>query len=224
MIDHVKSAMPSARIIAVLAALGASIAPAPAQDWPIKPVTMVYPFAAGSAADVLGRVFASRLSELLGQPVIFENVGGAGGMTGANRVAKARADGHQFVLGGTFITLNQTLYKNPLYNARTDLVPVALIVEQPIVLIVRNDLPVSNLPEFIAYAKANQGKMQYGSTGVGSIVHLGCALLNSRIGIDTTHVPYRGGGLIDTGFDRWPDRLHVPARRACDSADREQDR
>ena len=174
-------AVPSIRIIAVFAALVASIAPASAQDWPIKPVTMVYPFAAGSAADVLGRIFASRLTELLGQPVIFENIGGAGGMTGANRVAKAAADGHQFLLGGNFITLNQTLYKNPLYNARTDLVPVGLIVEQPIVLIARNDLPVSNLPEFIAYAKANQRKMQYGSTGVGSIVHLGCALLNSRL-------------------------------------------
>jgi tripartite-type tricarboxylate transporter receptor subunit TctC len=188
--------MQSTRIIAAFAALVASIAPAPAQDWPIKPVTMVYPFAAGSAADVLGRVFASRLSELLGQPVIFENVGGAGGMTGANRVAKAAPDGYQFMLGGTFVTLNQTLQKNVLYNARTDLAPLALIVEQPIVLITRNDLPAGNLPEFIAYAKANQAKMQYGSTGVGSIVHLGCALLNSAIGIDTTHVPYRGGGLI----------------------------
>jgi tripartite-type tricarboxylate transporter receptor subunit TctC len=183
-------------IIAVFAALAASIASAAAQDWPVKPVTMVYPFAAGSAADVLGRVFASRLSEILGQPVIFENVGGAGGMTGANRVAKGAADGHQLLLGGNFVTLNQTLYKNPPYNVRTDLVPVALIVEQPIVLIARNDLPVSNLPEFIAYAKANQGKMQYGSTGVGSIVHLGCALLNARIGIETTHIPYRGGGPI----------------------------
>jgi tripartite-type tricarboxylate transporter receptor subunit TctC len=157
---------------------------------------MVYPFAAGSAADVLGRVFASRLSELLGQPVIFENIGGAGGMTGANRVAKAAPDGYQFVLGGTFVTLNQTLQKNPLYDARTDLVPVALIVEQPGALIARSDLPASNLPEFIAYAKANQAKMQYGSTGVGSIAHLGCALLNSAIGIDTAHVPYRGGGLV----------------------------
>jgi tripartite-type tricarboxylate transporter receptor subunit TctC len=188
--------MKSARIVAAFAALVASITPAPAQDWPIKPVTMVYPFAAGSAADVLGRIFASRLSELLGQPVIFENVGGAGGMIGTNRVAKAGPDGHQLVLGGTFIALNQTLNKNPLYNARTDLVPAALIVEQPIVLVARNDLPVSNLPEFIAYAKANQAKMQYGSTGIGSIVHLGCALLNSAIGIEAAHVPYRGGGLI----------------------------
>jgi tripartite-type tricarboxylate transporter receptor subunit TctC len=188
--------MPSTRIIAAFAALMASITPAPAQDWPVKPMIMVYPFAAGSAADVLGRTFASRLSELLGQPIVFENVSGAGGMTGANRVAKAAPDGYQFVLGGNFVTLNHTHHKSPLYNARTDLAPVALIVEQPIVLIARNDLPANNLPEFIAYAKAHQGKMQYGSTGVGSIVHLGCALLNATIGVDTTHVPYRGGGLI----------------------------
>jgi tripartite-type tricarboxylate transporter receptor subunit TctC len=96
---------------------------------------MVYPFTAGSSADVLGRLFASRLSELLGQPIIFENVGGAGGMTGSNRVAKAAPDGYQFVLGGTFMALNQTLYKKPLYNLKTDFAPVALIVEQPIVLI-----------------------------------------------------------------------------------------
>jgi tripartite-type tricarboxylate transporter receptor subunit TctC len=110
--------------VAALAALVAAIAQATAQDWPTRPVTMVYPFTAGSSADVLGRLFASRLSELLGQPIIFENVGGAGGMTGSNRVAKAAPDGYQFVLGGTFMALNQTLYKKPLFA------PVALIVEQ----------------------------------------------------------------------------------------------
>ena len=165
-----------------------------AQDWPTRPVTMVYPFAAGSSADVLGRLFASRLSELLGQPIIFENVGGAGGMTGSNRVAKAAPDGYQFVLGGTFMALNQTLYKNPLYNLKTDFTPIALIVEQPIVLIARKDLPANNLPEFIAYARANQAKMQYGSAGVGSAPHLACELLNAAIGVNITHVPYRGGG------------------------------
>jgi len=184
---------------------------------------MVYSFAAGSAADVLGRVFASRLSELLHQPIIVENVGGAGGMTGTNRVAKAAADGHQLLLGGNYVALNQTLHNNPLYNARTDLVPVALIVEQPIVLIVRNDLRASNLPEFITYAKANQAKMQYGSTGVGSIVHLGCALLNSTIGVDTTHVPYRGGGLIVQDLIAGRIDYACLTRCACDPADREQD-
>jgi tripartite-type tricarboxylate transporter receptor subunit TctC len=150
---------------------------------------MVYPFAAGSAGDTVGRLFASRLSELLGQPVIFENVGGAGGMAGASRVAKAAPDGYQFLLGGTAQTLKQT----SSFNVVTDLTPVALIVEQPIVLIARNDLKADNLTTFIAYAKANQRTMQYGSAGAGSIVHLACALLNAAIGIDVIHVPYRGG-------------------------------
>jgi tripartite-type tricarboxylate transporter receptor subunit TctC len=186
--------MPSIKIIAAFAALVGAITPAPAQDWPIRPVTMVYPFAAGSAADVLGRLFASRLSELLGQTVVFENVGGAGGMIGSNRVAKAAPDGYQFVLGGTFMVLNQALYKNPLYNATTDFAPVALIVEQPVVLIARKDFPANDLSEFIAYARANQKKIQYGSGGVGSMPHLACELLNMAIGVNTTHIPYRGGG------------------------------
>jgi len=186
--------MPSINIIAAFAVLVGAITPATAQDWPIRPVTMVYPFAAGSAADAMGRIFASRLSELLAQTVVFENVGGAGGMIGSSRVAKAAPDGYQFVLGGTFMVLNQALYKNPLYNATTDFSPVALIVEQPVVLIARKDFPANDLSEFIAYARANQTKMQYGSGGVGSMPHLACELLNMAIGINTTHVPYRGGG------------------------------
>jgi len=188
--------MPSIKIIAAFAALVGAITPATAQDWPTRPVTMVYPFAAGSAADVLGRLFASRLSELLGQTVVFENVGGAGGMLGSNRVAKAAPHGYQFVLGGTFMVLNQALYKNPLYNAATDFAPVALVVEQPVVLIARKDFPANDLSEFIAYARTNQAKMQYGSGGVGSMPHLACELLNMAIGINTTHVHYRGGGSL----------------------------
>jgi tripartite-type tricarboxylate transporter receptor subunit TctC len=168
-------------------------AAAQAQTWPTRPVTMVVPFAAGSASDTMGRILAARLSEVLGQQVIIENVGGAGGMTGVARVAKAPPDGYQFVLGGvdTFAQ-NQTLYKKPQYNAVSDFVPVALVVEQPLILVARNDLPINNLPDFIAYAKANQGKMQYGSAGAGSGSHLACAQLNAAIGVDTTHVPYRG--------------------------------
>ncbi len=106
-----------------------------AQDWPIRPVTMVVPFAAGSASDTLARILAARLSEVLGQQVIIENVGGAGGMTGVARVAKAAPDGYQFALGGidTFAQ-NQTLYKKPLYNSVNDFEPVALMVEQAIIL------------------------------------------------------------------------------------------
>ena len=101
--------MPSIKIIAAFAVLVGAITPATAQDWPIRPVTMVYPFAAGSAADAMGRIFASRLSELLAQTVVFENVGGAGGMIGSSRVAKAAPDGYQFVLGGTFMVLKRSI-------------------------------------------------------------------------------------------------------------------
>jgi tripartite-type tricarboxylate transporter receptor subunit TctC len=168
--------------------------PAAAQSWPTRPITMVVPLAAGGSGDVLGRILASRLSELLGQQVIVENVGGAGGMMGASRVAKAAPDGYQFVQGGIGThAASQTLYEKPLYNAATDFAPVALNAEQPIVLIARRDYPANNLQEFISYAKANQAKMQYGSAGVGSAVHLACALLNAEIGVKITHVPYRGG-------------------------------
>jgi tripartite-type tricarboxylate transporter receptor subunit TctC len=116
-------------------------------------------------------------------------------MIGASRVAKAAPDGYQFLLGtvGTHAQ-NQTLYRNPQYNAATDFAPVALIAEQPIVLIARKDLPAGNLQEFIAYTRANQEKMKYGSAGSGSAAHLACALLNAAIGVNVTHVPYRGGG------------------------------
>jgi tripartite-type tricarboxylate transporter receptor subunit TctC len=155
---------------------------------------MVVTFAAGGGDDVLARIMAPRLSEVLGQPLVIENVSGAGGMTGVSRVAKAAPDGYQFVLGGTgTFAANQTLYKHPLYNAVSDFVPVVLIAEQPILLIARQDLPASNLPEFIAYSKANQAKMQYGSPGAGSTSHLACVRLNAAVGLDVAHIPYRGG-------------------------------
>jgi tripartite-type tricarboxylate transporter receptor subunit TctC len=166
---------------------------AAAQEWPTRPVSMVVPFAAGSASDTLARILGARLSEVLGQQVIIENVGGAGGMTGVARVAKAAPDGYQFVLGGidTFAQ-NQTLYKKPLYNSVGDFEPVALMVEQSILLVTRNELPVKDLKEFTAYTKANQAKMQYGSAGAGSGSHLACAQLNATLGVEVTHVPYRG--------------------------------
>jgi tripartite-type tricarboxylate transporter receptor subunit TctC len=181
--------------VCAIAALIATAGIASAQTYPAKPITMVIPFAAGGPTDVLGRVVAQRMSELIGQQVVVENVGGAGGMTGARRVADAQADGYSVLLGtvGTQAQ-SQTMYKKPLYNAATDFTPVALLAEVPIVLITRKDLPVSNLKEFIAYAKANQGKMQFGSAGAGSATHLGCVLLNYLIGVDITHVPYRGTG------------------------------
>jgi len=166
-----------------------------AQTYPARPMTMIIPFAAGGPTDVLGRIMGQRMSEILGQQVVVENVGGAGGMTGSKRVADAAPDGYAFVLGtvGTHAQ-SQTMYKKPLYHAATDFTPIALIAEVPIVLITRKDLPVNNLQQFISYAKANQTKMQYGSAGAGSANHLGCVLLNYLIGVDITHIPYRGTG------------------------------
>jgi len=164
-----------------------------AQDWPTRPLTMVNPFAAGGPNDVMARLFAQRMGEILGQPVIVENIGGAGGMNGADRVAKAAPDGYTFLQGtvGTQAQ-NQTLFKKPAYDSTKDFAPVALAVEAPLVLIARKDLPVRDMKEFVAYAKAHGDKMQYASAGTGSAIHLGCALVNQVTGIDVVHVPYRG--------------------------------
>lgn len=166
-----------------------------AQSWPTRPITMVVPFAAGSASDTAGRVLAAGLSEVLGQQVIIENVAGAGSMTGTARVAQATPDGYQFVFASVdSMAIVPNMYKKPLYNSLTDFAPVSLVVDQPIVLIARNDLPVSTMQEFAAFAKANQAKMQFGSSGVGSGSHFACARLNAALGIEPTHVPYRGSG------------------------------
>ena len=182
-------------IAALVAGLAACPAGAVAQDYPARPVTMIIPFAAGGPTDVLGRIIGTRMAEILGQQVVFENVGGAGGMTGSARAAAAAPDGYTFVLGtvGTHAQ-GQTLYKKPLYNAASDFASVALIAEVPIVLIVRKDLPANDFREFVAYAKDNQAKMSYGSAGVGAASHMGCVLLNYVIGTNITHVPYRGTG------------------------------
>ena len=166
---------------------------AKAEEWPTRPLTMINPFAAGGPNDVLARLFAQRMGEILGQTILIENVGGAGGMTGADRVAKAAPDGYTFLQGtvGTQAQ-NQTLFKKPAYNATTDFAPVALIVEAPLVLVARKDMPVKDMKEFVAYAKANKDKMQFASAGTGSAIHLGCALMNMVTGLDIVHVPYRG--------------------------------
>jgi tripartite-type tricarboxylate transporter receptor subunit TctC len=181
-------------LLALAASLPCLHDAAVAQAWPTRPLTMVVGFAAGGGTDVLGRIIGQRLSEVLGQQVIIENVGGAGGMVGSARVAKAAPDGYQFVLGSRADAINQTLYKNPLYNLTTDLAPVVLVAEQPTVLITRKDYPAGNLQAFIAHARKNQDAMQFGSAGAGSTGHVDCALLNAAIGVKITHVPYRGGG------------------------------
>jgi tripartite-type tricarboxylate transporter receptor subunit TctC len=182
-------------VVAVAATMLAFSSQANAQKFPDRLMTMIIPFAAGGPTDILGRVVAGRMSELLGQQVVVENVTGAGGMTGSARVAKAAPDGYQFVLGTVgSAAQGQTLYKHPLYNTVTDFTPVILIAEVPLVLITRKDLPVSNFKEFVAYAREHQAEMQFGSAGAGSATHLGCVLMNYLIGLKITHVPYRGTG------------------------------
>ena len=184
------------RLIAALAAGVVSFsAAANAQNYPNRPITMIIPFAAGGPTDVLGRVVAIRMSELIGQQVIVENVGGAGGMTGSKRVADAAPDGYTIGIGtvGTHAQ-GQTLYKRPLYNSQTDFTPVALLAQVPILLLTRKDLPAKDFKEFVAYTQANASKMQFGSAGAGSATHLGCVLLNYLIKADVTHVPFRGTG------------------------------
>ena len=180
---------------AALAVLLALTGTAGAATFPDRTLTMVIPFAAGGPTDVLGRVMAQRMGEILKQTIIVENIGGAGGMTGGRKVADATPDGYTMLLGtvGTQAQ-GQTLYKHPLYNSITDFTPVGLIADVPIVLIVNKDLPVNNLKEFVAYAKANQDKMQYGSAGAGSATHLACVVLDTAMGTHIVHVPYKGTG------------------------------
>jgi tripartite-type tricarboxylate transporter receptor subunit TctC len=177
-----------------LVAVLVSAAPASAQTWPGRQLTMVVPFAAGGPVDLLGRLIAQYLGEVVNVPVVVENFPGAGGMPGSQRVARAAPDGMTFLLGsiGTH-AMNQSLYKRPLYDAATDFAPVALIAQVPLVLITRTDMPATDLKGFIAYAKANHSFMQFGSAGAGTSTHIGCVLLNQVLGIDVTHVPYRGG-------------------------------
>ena len=177
---------------ACLMALIVGAFPAVAQDWPTRFVTLIVPFGAGSASDIVARILVPRMSEVLGQQVVIENIGGAGGNIGVTRAAKAQPDGYQMVLGAvdTFAQ-SPSLFKTPPYNPATDFTPVGLALEQPLVLTVKKELPVTNLKEFAAYVKANQAKMQFASSGVGSAVHLACAQIISAIGANVTHVPYR---------------------------------
>src|SRR3954451_16251480 len=177
------------------ALFGAAVSPADAQVWPERPVTMVVPFPPGGGTDLLGRIVGKGLTDVLGQQVVVENVGGAGGMLGSARVVKPAPDGYTMVVGTTADAINQSLYKTPLYNFATDLVPAGLMGSQPTVLLTRKDFPASTLHEFAAYLKANLKSAQYGSAGAGSTGHLFCELLNAALGIGrVTHVPYRGGG------------------------------
>jgi tripartite-type tricarboxylate transporter receptor subunit TctC len=171
------------------------IAPAQAQTWPARPINLVVPYAAGGPVDTIARILSARMSETLGQQLIIENVGGAGGMNGAARVAKLPPDGYSLLLSGSAVlSINQTLYKRPLYNGATDFEHVVMHSDSARILITRPDFPAKTLAEFIAFAKANQGKMQYGSAGAGSGSHVCAVLLDVAMGTKIAHIPYRGAG------------------------------
>src|SRR5258706_13339123 len=166
----------------ILAASIALTSTAAAQGWPTRPITLIVPFAPGGGVDVSARIQAQQMSELLGQPIVTENLGAAAGMVGSARVAKAEPDGYSFLMGNTGThAFNQALYKQPLYHPLLDFTPLGLVSESPRILVARKDLPAGNLREFIAYAKANQTKMHFGSAGVGSGKHLAFPSVDHRL-------------------------------------------
>src|SRR5262249_12710528 len=193
-VGTMKFGRPTARMAKLSAAaaalLVAAIAPAGAQEWPTRTISMIVPYAAGGPPDVIARIIAPGMSESLGVQVVVENVSGAGGLTGTSRVARAAPDGYTFLLGAAgVLSQNQTLYKHPPYNSTTDFAPVGLIALTPAILVTRPNFPANDLNEFIAYARANQSKLLFGSGGAGSGGHIACLLLHTAIGVTVTHVP-----------------------------------
>jgi tripartite-type tricarboxylate transporter receptor subunit TctC len=164
-----------------------------AQDWPTRSVTVVVPFAAGGTTDIVGRIIAQSLSDRIGQSVIIENVGGAGGTLGAGNAAKAPADGYTVFLATVAHTMAPGIYRKLSYDFEKDFDPVTIAASVPNILIVNPSVPAKSVPELIAYVKANPGKVSYGSAGVGSTEHMSGALFRSLTGTDIVHVPYRGG-------------------------------
>lgn len=189
-----------------------SIAPlARAQDYPKQTIKLLVPFVAGGGVDVVARIIAPKLSEELGQSVIIENRGGAGGMLGAAAVAQAPADGYTFLLGtGSTHGTNSAVYSKLTYDPVRDFDPVVLVTQSPLMMVVPPTSPAKTVKELIALAQSKPGKLTFGSYGTGSINHLGAELFNSMANIQTTHVPYRGsapaltdlmGGRLDFVLD-----------------------
>jgi tripartite-type tricarboxylate transporter receptor subunit TctC len=178
-----------------LAACAVALAPAaaPAQDYPTRPIRVIVPFPPGGPTDIIARVIAQRMSEILGQVMIIENRGGAGGMTGTDTVAKADGDG--YTLGVTTVgalAISASLQEKVPYDPIKDFKPITLLATVPELLAVANDIPVSDMAELVALAKAKPGQLSFGSSGPGSMPHLAGELFKVSTGIDIVHVPYRG--------------------------------
>ncbi|CAN5501689.1 tripartite tricarboxylate transporter substrate binding protein [soil metagenome] len=186
----------SAAVLPAAFAQGAPVAPAAPgaskASWPTRAIRMVVPSAPGGSNDVISRVLAQKLTERLGQSVVIDNKAGAGGTVGTDFVAKAPADGYTVLFTSTSLTTNAAAGKKLPYDPVADFAPVAKIAAGTFVVIVGKQVPARTLPEFIAYAKQQDGKLNYGSAGIGGISHLGTELLLGSAGIKMTHVPYKG--------------------------------
>jgi len=181
------------RIVAALFAALLVAANAQAQDYPSRPITLVVPYAAGGGNDVMARIVAEKMSRTLGQQIVIENKGGAGGSIATRQVAKAAPDGYTLGLGGTgTLAINPTLYHNVGYDPRKDFAPVGLIATSALVVLTNPQVAATSIPELIALAKREPGKLNYASAGVGSGIHLGAELFATMAGIKLTHVPYKG--------------------------------
>ena len=184
---------------AAVAALGATAmllaSPVLAQDYPTRPITMIVPFAAGGPTDVVARLVSEQMSKTLGQPIIIENVVGAGGTTGATRAARAANDGYTIIMGhvGTHAA-SVSLYPKLAYDPRVDFEPIALANGAAIVVAAKKDLPPKDFKEFVAYLKANETKLNQAHAGVGAVSYITCELLNGIIGIKPVGVPFQGTG------------------------------
>jgi tripartite-type tricarboxylate transporter receptor subunit TctC len=187
---------------------------AAAQDFPNRPIKMIVPYAAGGLPDTMTRIVQIRAQELLGQPIVVENRGGAGGNIGAETVANAESDGYTLLLTAPPpLTINGSLYKKLPFDPAKAFAPIALIASVPIVLVVNPSVQAKNVGELIALAKAKPGSLNFGSSGIGSTNHLAGELLKSMAGVDVVHVPYRGAapamndlltGQIPFMFDNMP--------------------
>jgi len=183
-----------ANVLVAAGALVALTAPAAAQTYPAKPVRLVVPFPPGGSLDFAGRLIAQELTKSWGQPVVVENKPGAGGNIGADLVAKSPADGYTILLGALSThAVNPSLYAKMPYDAAKDFAPITLIAVTPNVLVVNAGSPVQNVKEFIAYTKANPGKLSFGSGSNGSAGHLAGELYKVETGTDAVHIPYKGG-------------------------------
>jgi len=173
----------------------AAVAPAAAQDYPNRPITLVVPFPPGGSTTIVARIIADKLSESLGQQIVVDNRGGAGGTIGTKAVSKSPPDGYTIVLGYTgTLAIGPTLYPNAGYDPRKDFEPIGLIGHAPNSLVVHPSFAVHSVKELVDYAKANPGKVNYGSAGVGTVSHVSGVYFANAAGIELTHIPYKGTG------------------------------